>query len=332
MQTISLRGFYDYGNADWSVTPTNIASISSAGFLTVLTSGTARVSCIVGSDTKVCLVSCNLSDPVAVTSVVSYASDSGHAVIGTNVAALISGGTATWHRAYWSTADHATSTYVRDTQCWARAVDLSGVVVSTDGSTPYWHGTLVTTQHIAMAKHAYNGVGSVKRFVGASGTVYDRTITAIRDPWYPQTYNDAPSHDLVVGFLSAPLPTNDVAIYSILPESYTNQFPNGFRGTYGITYDQLLRANVCSMLSDSWQTAPTDATAAQFYARPYVGDSGRPTFLLLPGQRPILLHLFTTAEGGSSFITLKSDINAALAADGAALTEADLSALTNYHP
>jgi hypothetical protein len=284
------------------------------------------------------LVSCNLSDPVAVTPVVSYASDSGHAVIGTNIAALIAGGTATWHRSYWSTADHATSTYVRDTQCWARSADLSGVVVSTDGGTPYWHGTLLTTQHIAMVKHAYNGVGSVKRFVGTSGTIYERTVTAIYDIT-PQ-FDPGLGSDLVFGRLSAPLPTNDVAVYSFLPASYTNQFPNGVRGTYAISYDQLLRVNVCSMNFIYSQTAPTDATASQFYSLPYGGDSGRPTFLLLPGRRPIFLYMFTFAQSGTTIIAppfathegYQAAINAALAADGASITEADLSALKNYTP
>jgi hypothetical protein len=218
---------------------------------------------------------------------------------------------------------------VRDTQCWAKDVDLSGVVVSTDSSGPYWHGTLVTTQHILMVKHAYNGVGSVKRFVGASGTVYERTIVAVRDPWPGQNWF---AGDVVLGLLSASLPTNDVACYGILPASYTNQFPNGLSRTPGITYDQLLRANLCDMTWDYAQRQPSDTVRAQFYSLPYGGDSGRPTFLLLPSGKLVLLHLFTFATSGTSILANKAAIDAALSVDGAALTEADLSELKNYYP
>jgi hypothetical protein len=332
-----LRGFPDGGDVRWACDPTNVASIDQIGKVTMLDAGAtvvdATISAVVGADeTKSITVPLYSADSATV-SVTVLDPQSARYVASTNFDAMIVGGTSQWSRSYWSVTNHATSTYTRNTNCWAAAVDLSGVVVATAGGAPYWHGTLISSQHIVMAKHAYNGVGSAKRFVGRSGTVYNTTIAAILDPWPGQSWSaEFASWDIVIGRLSAAIPTNDVAFYSILPPTYTNQFPNGLSDVPCLVYDQHARCAVADLNSPASQNAPSDPTRAQFWSMPYTGDSGRPTFLLLPDCQPILLHLFTYATSGTSLLAARTAINAALAADGVTLSEVDLSAFKEYYP
>lgn len=329
MTLFVVRGFPADGDIAWSVSPTNYASIDVAGKLTMLAAGDVTVAATLGGQTKSVRITLESSNPGQAVSTTILDSESARYIANTNIAAMISGGTAVWHRTHWATIDHAATNYVQDTQCWARAVDLSGVVVSTGGSTPYWHGTLVTSQHIAMAKHAYNGIGTSKRFVGVSGSNYVRSITAILDPWPGQSWRLG---DIVFGRLSSALPTNDVAVYSVLPANYTNYFVNGVQGMSAMMYDQLGRCLVADLGNVHSHSAPTDSSRAQFYSTPYIGDSGRPVFMLLPGRRPILLYVLTYANSGTGFVSARAAVDAVLAADGAALTDADLTGLKEYLP
>lgn len=333
MRVEVLRGFPASASIAWSVFPTNMASISQDGVLDMLSSGECTVTANLAGEEKTLVVPLYQSESKTPVESESFTAGSLRYVANTNLDAMIVGGTATWERAYYSIADHATTNYVRNTNCWAAGIDLSGVVVSTSGSTPYWHGTLITSQHIAMAKHAYNGVGSVKRFVGLSGTNYSRTISAVLDPWPGEAWSIAfGSKDIVVGRLNLPLPTNDVCVYSVLPASYTNQTPLGLAGVPCLIFDQLYRCGIGDLFYDHAIGRPSDAIRAEFFSLPYVGDSGRPVFAILPGRKPVLLFLFTYPTRGSSFISNRSAIDAALSYDGATLTDADLSGFTDFAP
>jgi hypothetical protein len=333
-----VRGFPPGGEIAWQVVPSELATIDQQGFLTMLEAGSAEVSAtvvaIIGDDeTKSIDVPLYIADPGETISVSHFAPGSLRAVASDYVDGLIAAGTATLSRAVWNVTNHVAGIYELSTNCWAADVDLSGVVVrsGTSGASARWHGTLVTSQHIACAKHVYDPVGSVKRFVGRTGAVYDRTITHIRDPWPGQTWGNG--RDITFARLNEPLPLNDVAVYPVLPALYTNYTPNGFLGCPALIYDQLLRASVCELgTAHNTHRSPLDATRLAFYSTPYTGDSGRPTFLVLPDKTPILLSLFTFAQSGTSFSDNLATLNAALAVDGATLTEVDLSDFEEYTP
>lgn len=80
---------------------------------------------------------------------------------------------------YFSTNNHATSSYTRNTACWAASIDLSCVVVASNngsGWTRQRGGTLITTRHILLARHFPYGIGTQVRFSNAAGTVETRTV------------------------------------------------------------------------------------------------------------------------------------------------------------
>ena len=81
---------------------------------------------------------------------------------------------------YYSTYNHATSTYTRNAACWAASVDISCVAVASKTSGGTWTrqrgGTLFTPRHILLASHYPLGIGALVRFSNAAGTVETRTI------------------------------------------------------------------------------------------------------------------------------------------------------------
>lgn len=233
---------------------------------------------------------------------------------------------------YWLTNNPALGIFVRNPACWAADADLSGVVVSTAGGGPAWHGTLLTTQHIIMAKHAYDGVGTVKRFVGRSGTNYTRTIAAILDP-YPGEAWGAIRGDYVFGRLNAGLPVGDVAVYPVLPASYTNQFPTAPTHIPALIYSQAQRARV-GEFGYGWSNviAPANTNRLAHYSLPYSGDSGRPVFTWIGDQLVFAFVWTSAAVGYSSPVFHRANMAALLAADGAALTDVDLSGYTEVWP
>jgi hypothetical protein len=229
---------------------------------------------------------------------------------------------------YWLT-NSPPSTFARNPDCWAATADLSGVVVSTGTGAPAWHGTLLTPRHIIMAKHAHNGVGSIKRFRGRSGTNYTRTVTAILDPKPGQAAGNIHG-DYVFGRLNAALPTNDVAVYPVLPANYATYLPTTVQRVPAMIYDQLGRCHVAELAGFGSIVQPADTNRLAYWGMPYDGDSGRPVFAWIGNRLVFLCTLSSATVGLSSPVSYRAGMVALLAADGAALTDVDLSSYTEF--
>jgi hypothetical protein len=180
-----------------------------------------------------------------------------------------------------------------------------------------------------MARHAYSGVGTWKRFRGRSGTIYERQIVALRQP-YPEYPGYTIYQDMIYGKLSSAVPTNDVAVYPVLPVDGTRFFPTGVPYVPCLIYDQLQRCLVADLAGASHFRQPTDTTRRQFWSLPYAGDSGRPVFMVLDDQLVFLFTLTRPTSGSSSPVLNRDRIDACLAPDGAALIEVDLSPDTEF--
>lgn len=135
---------------------------------------------------------------------------------------------------YYSTFDHATSTYVRDAACWAAGLNLTGCPVASDirGWGPENRGAAVTTRHVVGAKHwnvfepAYEAgagysIGNRLRFAESDGTVHERGIIG-----------RASFRDLIVVTLDSALPVG-ITPLPIVGEWY---FDSQDTGTPGIKY------------------------------------------------------------------------------------------------
>lgn len=81
---------------------------------------------------------------------------------------------------YFSSYDHNTANYVRNTNNWASSVDLSCLSVATSANNRWYFetpGILVTPRHIRVCTHYHQPVGATYRFLTSDGQL--RTVTSI---------------------------------------------------------------------------------------------------------------------------------------------------------
>lgn len=235
-----------------------------------------------------------------------------------------------WARnvAIYASMDHATTNYVRNTNCWAYGVDLTCIAAYNSFETGTRRaGTLISPRHVVFANHYFPPNGTELRFVAHDNTVVTRVLS---------NSVQIDLTDLRIGVLDSDVPTNLITFAKVLPSSFTNYFPNSLKPISSKYIPALcLNQNGCALESDiSTVTvgislkAPTDATRNRFYADKTSGDSGQPAFIILNG-RLVLLTVYTYSGAGSGWFVSAylSQINSAMAAlgGGYSLTPMDLS-------
>jgi hypothetical protein len=335
-----VRGNPDTNDLVWVSSSAGVATVAN-GFASMVTAGDARISAILDGITKFLdLQFCYSAPGQTVTDWLGGDTNTVRLACETNIDSRISGGGSS---GYWSTVDHVSTNYVRDPTCWAADADLSGVAVHTGwgadpNKSPYnyntrWHGTLIAPNIIMLPKHcmadvpnqvAAHGepVGAIKRFVGQDGTIYHRTVTAHLDP-YPAQANWSSSQDIMLGVLDSDLPTNNVAVYKILPADYADYIPNGMTEIPALLYNQHGDCTVSDFASISSMVQPTDATRLSYFYLPYAGDSGRPVFLWADDGLVLMFTLTYPLTGPTNPRTHYDAIQTALTPYGVELTVAD---------
>ena len=240
-------------------------------------------------------------------------------------------------------------------------------VVRGNWGNAQWHGTLISPRHIELPKHTIEHVpnqvankpeeiGTWKRFLGRDGTLYERQVIGHFDPFgdapaYTNLTNWALGNDTIIGLLDAPLPTNNVAVYPVLPLNWREYSPTLMRarpipglsqgGAFGGLFTNLDRrvygvelGGASGFLSTPWEPR------AAVHRVGRIGDSGRPVFLWLPDHLVFLFTLTYPTSGHNWaaidptidiwFSDYRARIEAILALHGETLTNADLSAYTTF--
>jgi hypothetical protein len=237
----------------------------------------------------------------------------------------------------FSTKNHTTSLYIRDTNVWTyNIIDLTSVSVwnSVNGSARC--GTLISPRHIIYAAHYPLTIGSSLRFVDNNNNVITRQIT--NKLTAPNNKNYYPDYE--IGILDSDVPnsitpakflpdnwttklTSIISELSLVPTIYTNQNEEVFTSDW-VKDDGMIR---CS--------APTVQSRLDFFSMLIAGDSGHPCFIMVPGSNaPVILTVWTYGISGSgtSLFRHKTNINSLMTSLGGGyqLTEVDLSAFPSY--
>jgi hypothetical protein len=226
--------------------------------------------------------------------------------------------------AYFSTVNHATSTYTRNASCWAASIDLSAVAVATSHGSGWIRqraGTLITPRHVLFARHYTPPVGAQIRFAGPDGIeVETKTILAVQSGF----------GDCAVGLLDSAVTVATpmkVAGSWIAQDQVVSQSSTPVRSYYlggaAIYIDQFANVYACGLANptskqsivapdvtfngtlyaacDSWSTAShtTDILGgfASSIKRPVSGDSGSPVMAIIEGE-PVLLWCWWTSSSG----------------------------------
>ena len=245
----------------------------------------------------------------------------------------ISGQTPSVAKPIFSTLDHSTPSYVRNTSGWAYDLDLTSISPwnSTGGRT--MAGTLISPRHIVFAAHYQINNGATIRFVDGSNNIITRTMTnKLTHPDYTPYYPD-----ITIGILDSDVPAG-IGFAKILPQNWANYLPS-LSTSYRLpclVLDQEEKALVSDLRQmtgsiNFW--IPTKPDRFAFYETIIDGDSGNPAFLIIDDELVIItVWTFGGAGGGTSILYHKDAINTMMATlgGGYSLTEIDLSGFTDF--
>ncbi len=211
----------------------------------------------------------------------------------------------------FSTKNHTTASYIRNTGCWAYGIDLSPICVwnSQDGDNK--GGILISPRHLLMADHYPITGNSVLRFVSQNNEVFSGVLSSSRR---------IAGTDIRVGVL-----TQDIN-----PKiSYARVFPSGFprytalTGTPVLLTDAEEKAIVAQITREGFYNSfwnidflqSPEVYRSGFYELPIGGDSGDPVCSVVGNQLVALTTL--TGPGQGPFVTSYYDsINSGIVALG----------------
>ena len=175
------------------------------------------------------------------------------------------------------------------------------------------------------------------RFVGADGTVYNRTVLKRRN--HPDYNGFFP--DLGVGVLSSPLPVA-ITPCKFAPSDFEEYIPGVANGIPCICLDQEEKALVTDLFHIDFSASflvPLNSKRLEFYESKIDGDSGNPAFMVINDQ---LVLMTTWRSGGAGSgpdagdhlaainqLILDVDADASIST-GYTLSVVDLSDFTNF--
>lgn len=276
----------------------------------------------------------------------SYVSNSAARHAADAIDTRIAGKNAEIAKPIYSTQNHTSAIYVRNTNCWAADLDLTCISPwnSTDGNR--MAGTLISPRHVLFVEHFdfHPSVGATIRFVTTNNTVISRTITALAThpdyvPFYP---------DITIGVLNSDVPPS-ISFAKILPQNWETYFPSMSNPPF--EYDPLGRIPALSLdqeekaLVSEWAAiryatpprnlflSPVNEQRLAFFENLILGDSGNPAFLIINNELVILnTWTYGNAGSGTSIVDHKNAINAMMTTLGGGyqVTEVDLSSFPAY--
>lgn len=211
----------------------------------------------------------------------------------------------------YSTQDHDTPSYVRNSALWAAGIDFTGCSPWNSVDTYHRAGTLVSPRHFIHAAHYAIPAGATIRFVAADGAVVTRTVVGSAA---------VSGTDIQVGTLDSDVPAT-IKWYKVLPANWTSFTPNVQLGIPGLMLDQEEKVLTCSLKNggSGITYGPLTALEAPWTETLIVGDSGNPAFLV-PGGELVLVTTHLHPAGGPDISQHIPQINAIMAAGGYSLT------------
>lgn len=239
---------------------------------------------------------------------------------------------------YYSTVDHTTNTFIKNVNCWAYDIDLSGVAIASDREvaahwTPSPRAILITPQHVVGVRHypiyqpiyednAGYGIGTKLKFADGAGNTYIKSVIG-RAYW----------EDVIVATLDSELPAN-ISPIAICGDWFPRNIGTGPTAYYGGCGFHLQQSYNCfiTYTGNALTTLTHSPTAAytingNLYANTFITSevvdnfyytnapnnplSGYPSFykygyggdsgspfMILSGTTPMLLHAWTGSHAG----------------------------------
>lgn len=239
------------------------------------------------------------------------------------------------HGKIFTSQNHATASYVRNSSVWCSDIDLTCISPWNSNLAAKKAGTLVTPRHILGAAHYQYPLGTVVRFVAMDNTVHDRAVVGVaRHPSYTRYYPD-----LTIYALDSDLPAA-ITPCAVMPADWNTYLVKNFENRPpALGLDQEEKALIIDFNTLGSFRTPTASDRLIFHESKIAGDSGNPAFIVVSGEL-VLVTVWTYGGAGSgtpvaSFI---SDLNAMIvtsdaqagSSTGYTVTPADFSTFPAY--
>ena len=203
----------------------------------------------------------------------------------------------TLNKSIFTSRDDTKGVYVRNPDCWAANIDLSGYSVwNSSGNAgggagtpgPCKAGMMITPRHCIMAAHFHVYLGDSIRFVTNDNiTIRRKVISSIGMGVNTNWSTNYP--DISIVTLDQDVPSN-IKVYKFLPSNYRTYLKNDGAGLPLFYSDQEKKALVvdAARINDgsNWYTTakPTNANRLAMFETLQGGDSGSPVGLILNGE------------------------------------------------
>lgn len=230
----------------------------------------------------------------------------------------------------FSLQNHTTPTYVRNTDCWAYPVNLTGISPWNSRGANTRAGTAITPRHTIQAAHYPLVVSDTIRFVAADNTVVTRTVSGVQS---------IANSDIQIALLDSDLPASitplkfaPANLYSYLPSLELFTIP-----VFATDYEE--KIFIKETCPTCWDNAIKSGTFRDALTEPFSrlaesiisGDSGNPVCMIV-NNAPVIISHWLGPSTGPLYHTWLTEIASALTTlgGGHTLSTVDLSAFPTY--
>lgn len=219
----------------------------------------------------------------------------------------------TGNKQIYSSVNHTTATYIRNTGCWAYGIDLTPISVWNSQGANQRGGILISPRHVLMANHY--PVAGIMRWVDLNNNVVSGGLSG--------DINIAGT-DLRIGVLSGDI-TGAISFAKVFSSGFTGYFNTS--GMPMLFTDQEEKALVGQTNITLGQNIDIEQSSelyrSGFYELPIGGDSGDPVCGVI-GNELVVLTTFYSAMSGPNisyyYDLVNSGINALGNSNGYQLT------------
>lgn len=213
----------------------------------------------------------------------------------------------TGNKQIYSSINHATATYVRNTGCWAYGIDLTPISVWNSQGGDQRGGILISPRHVLMANHFLIASGSIMRWVDNNDNVISGGLSgSVR----------VGNTDLRIGVLSGDI--TGVSYAKVLSSGFTGYFnTSGIPLLFTDQEEKALVGESLSLFSNEVNIGQSsNFYRSGFYETPVGGDSGDPICCVIGNELVILSTFFAPTGDNPSVSYYFGDINNSIASLG----------------